>query len=471
MLFENKSNNIAVIEDNGEIFTYNQLYKCGEMIISHIKERCLIIILCENKSEIIALYTASIRNHIIPLLLQKEVKETILNNMIEQYKPQYIFGKIKKLNNINNIKLVFQIREYGLFMCSEKKIYDIYRHLALLLTTSGSTGDYKCVRISYKNLISNTEEIISYLKIKESCKTITTLPMNYAYGLSIINSYLQAGAQILLTDLSIIKPSFWEAFKINKCNSISGVPYTYEIMDRLGFFEKKSEYLDTLTQAGGALPNKLNKKIVEYSKKNKIVFFSMYGQTEATARISYLESRYNESKMGSIGKPLNCGKLYLVNSEDGEIIKKDKEIGELVYEGPNVALGYAYSYKDLSNADKWNGILYTGDLAYYDSDGFFYICGRKNRYTKLFGLRIFLDDLDKKCCEYFNGIKVVSVGKKNHLYIFYDKQLCLDELNDFIISNTQLKKYMFELKKIDEIPTNNNGKVNYMELERLAENE
>lgn len=145
------------------------------MIISHIKERCLIIILCENKSEIIALYTASIRNHIIPLLLQKEVKETILNNMIEQYKPQYIFGKIKKLNNINNIKLVFQIREYGLFMCSEKKIYDIYRNLALLLTTSGSTGDYKCVRISYKNLISNTEEIISYLKIKESCKTITTL--------------------------------------------------------------------------------------------------------------------------------------------------------------------------------------------------------------------------------------------------------------------------------------------------------
>ena len=197
----------------------------------------------------------------------------------------------------------------------------------------------------------------------------------------------------------------------------------------------------------------------------------MYGQTEATARISYLESRYNESKMGSIGKPLNCGKLYLVNSEDGEIIKKDKEIGELVYEGPNVALGYAYSYKDLSNADKWNGILYTGDLAYYDSDGFFYICGRKNRYTKLFGLRIFLDDLDKKCCEYFNGIKVVSVGKKNHLYIFYDKQLCLDELNDFIISNTQLKKYMFELKKIDEIPSNNNGKVNYMELVRLAENE
>lgn len=95
------------------------------------------------------------------------------------------------------------------------------------------------MRISYKNLISNTEEIISYLKIKESCKTITTLPMNYAYGLSIINSYLQAGAQILLTDLSIIKPSFWEAFKINKCNSISGVPYTYEIMDRLGFFEKK----------------------------------------------------------------------------------------------------------------------------------------------------------------------------------------------------------------------------------------
>lgn len=117
--------------------------------------------------------------------------------------------------------------------------YPLYKNLALLITTSGSTGSPKFVRQSYENLRSNAQSIAEYLKLDETERPITTLPMNYVYGLSIINSHFLVGATLLLTDKGLMQKEFWDFFKSAEATSFGGVPYTYEMLDKLRFYRMK----------------------------------------------------------------------------------------------------------------------------------------------------------------------------------------------------------------------------------------
>ena len=219
------------------------------------------------------------------------------------------------------------------------------------------------------------------------------MPMAYSYGLSIINTHLEAGAKIVISKTTIFEKKFWNILNNFKITSLGGVPDFYEMLQKLKFEKFELPHLKYITQAGG----KLSKDLTEYIKKNlirKFKFYTMYGQTEASPRISYLPYKYFNQKSFSIGKALMGCKIELIDEKNKKIVKENK-IGEIVFYGKNVCLGYAKNFNDLKKGDENKSKLFTGDLAYKDKDGFFYIVGRKNKISKIFGLRIDLEQIEK----------------------------------------------------------------------------
>ena len=181
-------------------------------------------------------------------------------------------------------------------------------------------GSNKYVKISKKNIYENTISIIKYLKITKKDRAITNMPYCYSYMLSILNTHLQKGGTIVVSKKSIIQKEFWEIFNNFKLTSFNGVPYIYEIINKIGLKRIFSKSLRYITQAGGKLDNKLSLKLAKLAIKKKIKFFSMYGQTEASPRISFLEPKFSIKKNGSIGKALLNTKIWLQSGD--EIIKK-----------------------------------------------------------------------------------------------------------------------------------------------------
>lgn len=263
----------------------------------------------------------------------------------------------------------------------------LHDDLALLMSTSGSTGSPKLVRLSFTNLISNATAIAEYLGITETDRAATTLPMSYCYGLSVVHSHLLSGAGLLLTDRSVLDHEFWEMFTRFRATTFAGVPHTFELLDRIGFDAMDLPHLRYVTQAGGRMAPDRVRHFAELGQRRGWQLFVMYGATEATARMAYLPPESALSHPESIGRPIPGGHLSIRPGDgwpDGT--------GELVYRGANVMLGYAQRPEDLS-LGATVAELHTGDIARRTPDGLYEIIGRSARFVKLFGLRIDLDRL------------------------------------------------------------------------------
>ena len=221
-----------------------------------------------------------------------------------------------------------------------------------------------------------------------------------------------------------------------KVNSFGGVPQFYEQLQKLKFENLNTKYLKYITQAGGKLQNAQ----IDYFNKiceKKIKFYIMYGQTEASPRMSYLLPKKLISKKGSIGQPLVGTKFYLVN-ENKKKISKPFTNGELVFKGKNVSLGYCKNLKDLEKGDENKSILYTGDIAFKDKDNFFYIVGRKNRFIKIFGIRYSLNDIEKILKK--NGINVICSSKDDKLNIILKKNFNEEKIKQILFDSFNIRK-------------------------------
>jgi hypothetical protein len=249
------------------------------------------------------------------------------------------------------------------------------------LSTSGSTGSPKLVRLSYHNVCSNAEAIAGYLGIRETDRAATTLPMSYCYGLSVIHSHLLHGAGLILTDNSIVDNEFWELFRKHRGTTFAGVPYTFELLERMGDQVLELPHLRYVTQAGGRMPPERVRRFAELGRRQGWELFVMYGATEATARMAYLPPELTTSHPAAIGGPIPGGQFTIEPS------------GELVYRGPNVMMGYAHTPVDLT-LGKTVDALHTGDLARLNADGLYELIGRSNRFVKMYGLRIDLQRIE-----------------------------------------------------------------------------
>ena len=219
--------------------------------------------------------------------------------------------------------------------------------------------------------------------------------------------------------------------------------------------------LKTITQAGGKLNHELNKEFTEYCRKNNKRFYVMYGQTEATARMSYLPPEYSVEKLGSMGIAIPGGQFSLID-EFGNKIEGYNEVGELVYTGKNVSMGYATSGEDLAQGDENKGILVTGDLAKQDEDGFFYIVGRKKRFVKLYGNRVNLDETERLIKNLISDCACSGEDDKMLIYLT-DKNL-KEDIIKFVSSKIGINPRAFELRYVKKIPKNSSGKTIYSKL-------
>lgn len=458
---EKHAQHIAVITDRGEEVMYGELGRFADELYANIRHRCLVFCLCENSLGSLVGYVSCLRHQVVPLLLARDLNPELLSSLLELYQPEYVYLPSGLADRFKGFQPVYSRFDYTLVKTSYTVRYALFGDLALLLTTSGSTGSPKLVRQSYKNISANAEAIATYLELTETERPITTLAMSYTYGLSILNSHLLVGATLLLTSKTLMEKGFWDLFKTQGATSFGGVPYTYEILKKLRFFRMDVPTLRTMTQAGGKLTPELTREFAEFAASRNIRFFVMYGQTEATARMGYLAPQYALSKCGSMGVAIPGGEFQLVD-EQGRGIEEPCVAGELVYRGDNVTLGYAERGEDLSKGDELGGVLVTGDMALRDPDGFYYITGRKKRFIKIYGNRVNLDEAEQLVKSIIP--ECACAGRDDHLVVYITEAGRESEVRQFIAGKTGLNAAAFEVRTIAEIPKNEAGKTAYAKL-------
>lgn len=456
---------VALFVDGGSDVSFGMLLLEMQRFADKIFKGALVFLLGGNDRESIIFYLSCLEKGAVPLLLAKDISPGPLRKLIQTYKPNYLFKILNGEAAEDGYSLMWQEGYYGLFQNNVSLSHSIHPDLALLLATSGSTGSVKLVRLTLKNLVSNAESISQYLKITPAEKAITSLPFNYSYGLSIINSHLLSGASIALTNHSLLEARFWKLINEFGVTSLAGVPYSYEILLKLGLERLKMPTVKTLTQAGGRLDPLKVKKIAEFCLANQMRFFTMYGQTEATARISFMSLEDIVERPGSIGKAIPNGLLRIVDSDDRPV-KVSGVVGELLYEGPNVSMGYAECLDDLKLGDVFKGVLHTGDLASFDEGGYFYIDGRIQRFLKIFGVRISLDAVERMLVE--RGIEGAAYGTDDLLMISVlnfpvDKS---EELQKWLATTLTIHHSGVRVREISELPRLANGKVDYQCLKQ-----
>ena len=303
----------AIIADDGRRLTYAELGEAVRERLS-IRDRA-----CRE----------SIERGILHFCLCKNTIESIVEYLacLEAGAPVVMLDATKDAETIENLRQIYQP---GTTIC--------HPDLAVCLTTSGSTGSPKLVRLTLRNIIANAESIAEYLHIDANERPITMLPMYYSYGLSIINSHLLKGATILLTDKTYAQREFWNFLRENEATSMSGVPYTWEMLRRLRFFRMDLPSVKTMTQAGGKLNAEIAKEFIDNAAASGKRFIVMYGQTEATARMSYLPWEAAQEKYASIGVAIPGGEFYLEGETKTEIntacaeINTDKLLNQKIIE-------------------------------------------------------------------------------------------------------------------------------------------
>ena len=455
------SENVAVISIDSKQYKYKELLEHTQEIAKKLEPRSLVFCLSQNSIGSLVGYLSFITNNVVPIMLDSSLDHELLDNLIITYKPEYIWLPEKNTNTIKGGELIINILGYSLVKLSSSKGYLLHDDIGLFLTTSGSTGSPKLVKLTYENIYSNAESISEYLSIDEKERPITSLPMHYSFGLSIINSHLIKGATILLTNNSLMEKEFWSFLKTYKATSLSGIPYSFEILKKLRFFNMDLTHLKTITQAGGKLNDDLNREFSEFSKKSGKRFFVMYGQTEATARMSYLPHEQSITKLGSMGIAIPGGEFSLIN-ENGNIIEESDREGELVYKGKNVSMGYAECGEDLARGDDNNGVLVTGDMAKRDRDGYYYIVGRKKRFLKLFGNRVNLDETERLLKNIIPDC--ACAGDDDKMIVYITESNRVEEIRQYISLKTGINPIGFDVKIINKIPKNSSGKTIYSKL-------
>lgn len=379
-------------------------------------------------------------------LLSPSLPPDFKASLEQQYRPAFIYDK----SNLTREHYTASNLHPDLYNRQEAVACNIAPQVKVLLSTSGTTGSPKFVKLSEENLLHNARSIASYLPISKEDVTPLNLPIYYSYGLSVLTSNAIRGGTIVCTNTDVLNRAFWKKMEDYGYTSIAGVPFVYEMLDRIGFTKKHYSSLRYMTQAGGKLQESLVQKYASYAREHQIRFYVMYGQTEATARMSYLPPEQVGIKTGSVGIPIPGGAFDI-----------DADSSELKYKGPNIYGGYAAGPEDLATFEspEW---LATGDLATRDEDGYYYITGRLKRFIKLFGSRVNLDEVEALIFQHLGTmVRCVAIEDKSLLLVTDNPDIDLEEPARFL--NTTMKIHPSVIRKtcLPAIPLSANGKPDY----------
>ena len=456
---KHNKNKIAIKDDSEHIVTYGDIVAITKELSEKKIPRSIIFCLCENCVGSLVGYIAFENNLQVPLLLSAKMDVELRNKLDQIYLPSYYWIPKEMKKEVSG-NIIYEIYDY-ILVKTQNEPYLINEKLSLLLTTSGSTGSPKLVRHKYGNLEENALNVAKAFKWSEEEIGICDLPMNYTMGLNVINSHLVVGASVLIMKKNLMDPEFWNFIKVNEGTNFCGVPFSYEVMRRIGFDRMELPKLHTLAEGGGKLTDNMFKWIANYCDNNKKRFCATFGTSETSARMSLLSPELSLQKIGSIGKAIPKGELFLID----EILNEDGSyIGELGYRGPNVTMGYALCKEDLLKEDEFNGEYHTGDIARRDKEGFYYIVGRKGRFLKLFGVRVSLDEVERILKTQYPSSDFVCTGDDKRMKVFITDSKIEKQIIPYISRKTNIHSSAFKVYVINEIPRNEYGKIKFSEL-------
>ncbi len=444
---------VAAIDDSERSVTYGDICNFSKIFAEYIPKRSLILILSENKIGSLLGYTSALGNRIVPLILSARTEEGLYTNLLNQYKPEYLWVPDEMVNRLG-YEVIFSDWNYSLVKTGFAPV-PMYEDLSLLLPTSGSTGSPKLVRHCYRNIEANAENVKNLFQLTPDEKAMAILPMHYTMGLSVIASHLKAGATLLLSGRSLLDKGFWLMLK--EATSFTGVPYSFDILMKMRFTRMDLPNLKIITQGGGKLTPELFQLLAQYAQDKGKKFIPTYGQSECTARMAYLPADLAMTKTCSIGVAEPGGQLSIIDNNGNETFE-GVATGEMVYRGENVTLGYAYSVEDLQKGDENFGIMRTGDLVHRDSDGCYFIVGRLKRFLKIFGLRIGLDEIENLIKSEYQ-IDCYCKGNDEKLEVLVTDSKMVDILPAFIEEKTHLFHKKIEVCVVENILRNETGKV------------
>jgi acyl-coenzyme A synthetase/AMP-(fatty) acid ligase len=460
---------VALIEAaSGREMTYLELDESVQRLVGSVfaGDKRMVLLLCHNRPEDIVGYLAALRAGHAVLLMESKLDARLRERIILTYEPDLLVDGAKA-QTVRGYASCYKGEGLHVFRREAPTSAILYPGLAVLLSTSGTTGSPKLVRLAGRNVMANATSIVEYLGLRADDRAITSLPMSYSYGLSVINTHLACGASLVCTNETMAQRQFWDIFRRHACTSFAGVPYNYQMLMRFGFKTMNLPSLRTMTQAGGRLAEEVKKHYMQVAVEKGLSYFVMYGQTEATARISYVPPARLAEKLNSIGIAVPGGRLFL---RDGDTLLAEVGVeGELMYEGPNVMLGYAESRACLGKGDELQGRLATGDLARRDDEGYYYITGRLKRFVKVYGLRLNLDEIERTLEDEFN-CPVACSGIDDRMLIVIEQahEGVGEALRQRVIDTYKVHGSAVKLRVISAIPHTNSGKKDYLRIKEMA---
>ncbi len=437
------SESLALIDEQGRAVTRGELDALVDAHADALRargQRQLGFLFFRNRLDDLVQHLACLRSGHVALLLPADMPMPAAQALVDLYRPAWMRGAPAGVQH------------------AEGPSPTLHPDLGLLLSTSGSTGSPKLVRLARTAVQANAASIASYLQIATTDRALTTLPPSYSYGISVIHSHLLAGACIALSDASVLSPEFLPRLRELGITSIAGVPSSWQMLLRTGFDKAELPTLKTITQAGGRLDEPFVRRLQGWADSRGARFFVMYGQTEATARISYVPPERLADKLGAIGIAIPGGQLRV---DDGS--------GELIYRGPNVMMGYATAPDDLARGDDLGGELRTGDLGRVDDDGFFYVTGRLKRFVKLSGSRIGLDEVESLLSTSL-GLPVAAGGRDERLIVAIESadEQVVTQARELLVQQLQLPLSLIRIRLLPALPLLSTGKRDYAALNELA---
>ncbi len=421
------------------------------------EQRTLAFVYCDGSvSALAALLALWDRGH-VTALFNAALADAKKHSLEKTYRPGLIFDRSRLA--INSFEVPVAGDGTGYFACTNNQFESPALHpdLRVLLSTSGTTGDPKLVKLTARNLIANATAITEYLPINAADVCPLNLPLEYSYGLSVLNANGLRGGTIVCGTRGVADPGFWNDFRSAQMTSLAGTPDVYRMLIDLGFLKWQLPSLRYFTQAGGALDPATVTRLAARAAEVGQQFFVMYGQTEATARMAYLPPAQLLNHPGSIGQAIPGGAFEI-----------DADTGELLYRGDNIFAGYAEQRADLASIESFP-VLRTGDLARQDSSGLFYLIGRVKRIVKLFGHRVNLDEIERLLGSAIPSVRFLCVGLPlERIGIAHSgKPIAAAELNAVLAAHLPIRAGQFVAVAVDEVPLSTTGKPDYQAVREL----
>ncbi|EJL75878.1 AMP-binding protein [Chryseobacterium populi] len=393
--------------------------------------------------------------HAIALLGQKLHPE-FKTRMEAEYRPKYIFDPGR--NEIDGYELKNFSETIAIFV-RENYQYEVSIHpeIKILLSTSGTTGIPKLVKLSDENLYQNALSILQYMPIRETDVVPLNVPINFVYGFSIFTTNSMRAGKIICTDKDIMQKAFWDEMEEHGYSTLGGVPYLYENLNRIGFFKKENKSLRYMTHTGGVINAELRKTIFSYCNLYEKEFFAQYGQTEAGGRMAYLTTAGLLEEETSIGIPVHGGNFQI-----------DPDTDELLFSHPGIFGGYANRLEDLATYEQPR-TLHTGDTARKGQNGLYYITGRIKRIMKLFGIRLNLDEVEFILKNELEGntFACLNFNDKKIIVLYDNQDLDPQVIKDIIKEKLRINPQYVNIEYITHFPLSQNGKINYPLLQTL----